>query len=277
MSAPGTGPRSDNGGNDGGWVGVFVRRPILAVVLNLLIIIAGIAALGGIEVRELPDVDRPVVTVRTNYAGATPESVDAQITAIIESAVSRVPGATEISSKSQYGRSRVRIEFSSDTGLEGAAMDVRDAVAGITNRLPDDMKEEPRVVKADEDASPIIRLAIASSTLSEAELTDLVTNVIESRLSAVSGVAAASSYGLRARTIEVRVRQVALAARGLGLSDLIAAIGKASVTAPSGALESATQQLLVRAESPISTPAEVSALAINPQTRVGDVAHVRWA
>ena len=74
--------------DDGGWVGVFVRRPVLAVVLNLLIIVAGFAALQGIEIRELPDVDRPVVTVRTSYPGATPESIDAQITAIIESAVS---------------------------------------------------------------------------------------------------------------------------------------------------------------------------------------------
>jgi multidrug efflux pump subunit AcrB len=88
------------------------------------------------------------------------------------------------------------------------------------------------VVKADEDASPIIRLAIASRALSESQLTDLVTTVVESRLAAVGGVAAANSYGLRARTIEVRVRQVALAARGLGQSDLIAAIENASVTAP---------------------------------------------
>ena len=76
--------------DDGGWVGIFVRRPILALVLNLLIIIAGIAAYQGIEVRELPDVDRPVVTVRATYAGATPESIDSQITAVLESAVSRV-------------------------------------------------------------------------------------------------------------------------------------------------------------------------------------------
>ena len=276
MTASSKGPHPETNGNDGGWVGLFVRRPILAAVLNLLIIIAGIAALSAIEVRELPDVDRPVVSVRTSYPGATPESVDAQITAVVESAVSRVPGVTEISSKSDYGRSRVAIVFSESTSLESAAMDVRDAVAGITSRLPNDMEQAPRVVKADEDASPIMRLAIASGSLSEGELTDLVTSVVESRLSAVSGVAAANSYGLRAKTIEVRVRQVALAARGLGLNDLIATIGKASVTAPSGALETATQQLLVRAESPVLTPDHVGALEINPQTKVSDVAHVRW-
>jgi hydrophobe/amphiphile efflux-1 (HAE1) family protein len=277
MSSTQEQPRHDDNADDGGWVGVFVRRPIFAAVLNLLIIIAGIAALQGVEVRELPDVDRPVVSVRTSYPGATPESMDAQITAIIESAVSRVQGVTSISSNSSYGSSRVSIEFSSTTNIDNAAMDVRDAVSGIVNRLPQDMDEAPRVVKADEDASPIIRMAVASSKLSEAEITDLVSNIIEDRLAAVEGVAAANSYGLRAKIIEVRVSQVALAARGLSLSELMGAIGKATVTTPSGALENATQQLLVRAEAPISTPEEVSALELNAQTKVGDVAYVRWA
>ena len=125
--------------DDGGWVGIFVRRPILALVLNLLIIIAGFAAYQGIEVRELPDVDRPVVTVRATYTGATPESIDSQVTAVIESAVSRVQGVTSISSTSSFGSGRVTVEFSSNTNLDTAAMDVRDAVAGIVNQLPKDM------------------------------------------------------------------------------------------------------------------------------------------
>lgn len=264
-------------GNDGGWVGVFVRRPILAMVLNLLVIIAGIAAVQNIEIRELPDVDRPVVTVRSSFPGASPESMDAQITAIIESAVARVEGVTGITSNSSYGSSRVAIEFSTSTDMQVAAMDVRDAVASVARQLPNDMDEDPRVMKADADASPIIRMAVASETLSESELTDLVENVIEDRLAAVEGVAAANSYGLRARTIEVRVSQVALAARGIGLSDLISVIGAASVTTPSGALENATQQLIVRAEAPVETPEAVAALEIDARTKVGDVAFVRWA
>ncbi len=263
-------------GDDGGWIGVFIRRPVLTVVLNLLIIVAGYAALQGIEIRELPNVDRPIVTVRASYEGATPQTMDAQITAIIESAVSRVQGVTSISSNSSYGSSRVTIEFSSNTNLESAAMDVRDAVSGIRRQLPSDMRDDPAVVKADADASPIMRLVISAEKLSEAELTDLVNNVIEDRLAAVEGVASATSYGLRARTIEVRVNQVALAGRGLALSDLMAAIGKASVTGPSGALDNPTQQLLVKAEAPVQTPEEVGALQLNATTQVSDVAFVRW-
>src|SRR5690606_21700269 len=133
-----------------------------------------------------------------------------------------------------------------------------------------------RIMKADADASPIMRIAVASDTLSESELTDLVKNVIEDRLAAVEGVAAANSYGLRARTIEVRVSQVALAARGLSHAELIQAIGTASGTAPSGAQENATQQLIVRAGAPVETPDDVAAIEINSQPQVGDVAFVRW-
>ena len=263
-------------GDDGGWVAIFVRRPILALVINLLIIIAGFAAYQGIEVRELPDVDRPVVTVRAQYPGATPESMDSQITAIIESAVSRVQGVTSISSNSSYGQARISIEFSSRTNLDSAAMDVRDAVAGVVNQLPKDMEDEPRVIKADADAQPIMQMSVSSSKMKEEELTDLVNDVIEDRLAAVEGVAAANSYGLRARTIEVRVNPVALAARGLALDELVTAIGAASVTTPSGALENATQQLIVRAEAPVRTPEDVGNLELNPQTKVKDVAFVRW-
>ena len=276
MSSPDADKRVADDGDDGGWVGIFVRRPILALVLNLLIIIAGFAAYQGIEVRELPDVDRPVVTVRADYTGATPESIDSQVTAVIESAVSRVQGVTGISSRSSFGSTRVTIEFSSSTNLDTAAMDVRDAVAGIVNQLPKDMEDEPRVVKADDDATPVLQLAVSSPKLSEGELTDLVNNVIEDNLAAVDGVAAANSYGVRARTIEVRVNQVALAARGLGLQDLVDAIGKAAITTPSGALENTSQQLLVRAEAPLATPDDVGALEINSQTTVKDVAFVRW-
>ena len=136
------------------------------------------------------------------------------MTAIIESAVSRVQGVTSISSNSSFGSARISIEFSSSTNLDTAAMDVRDAVASVINQLPKDMEDEPRVIKADADAQPIIQMSVASTKLSEGELTDLVNNVIEDKLAAVEGVAAANSYGLRAKTIEVRVNQVALAARG---------------------------------------------------------------
>ena len=114
-----------------GATALFIRRPVLAIVMNLLIIIAGLAALTSVEIRELPDVDRPVVTVRTTYEGATPESIDAKVTKILESAVARVQGVNSITSSSRYGSSRITVEFSPKTDLNVAVGDVRDAVAGM--------------------------------------------------------------------------------------------------------------------------------------------------
>lgn len=255
---------------------LFIRRPVLAVVLNLLIVIAGLAALSGVEVRELPDVDQPVVTVTTEYKGAAPETIDTQITSVLESAVSRVQGVVSISSQSSYGRSRITIEFSASTDLNIAASDVREAVSRITRRLPEKI-EPPSVVKADADASPIIRLAISSRTIAIEELTRLVEDRIVQRLTAVKGVADAQVYGTRAPVIRVAVNQVTLASRGLTMQDVVAALGRASLDTPSGTLENRQQSLIVRTEAPVATAAEIAALYINDATRVGDIAQVRAA
>ena len=271
MSEP-LGPETSRAGA----TALFIRRPVLAVVLNLLIMIAGFAALGGVEVRELPNVDRPIVTVSTTYEGAAPETIDAQITSVVESAVSRVQGVASISSQSSYGRSRITIEFTSSTDLNIAASDVREAVSRIVRRLPEKI-EAPSVVKADADASPIIRLAISSRTISIEELTRLVEDRIVQRLTAVTGVADAQVYGTRAPIIRVSVNQVTLASRGLTMQDVVTALGRAALDTPSGTLENRQQSLIVRTEAPVATAAEIAALYINDVTRVGDIARVRAA
>ncbi|MCB1956963.1 MAG: efflux RND transporter permease subunit [Rhodocyclaceae bacterium] len=255
---------------------LFVRRPVMAFVMNLLIIIAGLAALRAVEVRELPDVDRPVVTIRTTYEGATPETIDAKVTSVIEAAIARVQGVASISSQSKYGSSRVTVEFAASTNLEVAVGDVRDAVAGVSRQLPEGI-EAPTVVKADADASPIIRLSVSSATLTIDELTRIVEDRIVDRLAAVDGVADASTYGLRAPVIRVSVNQVALASRGLTMQDVVTTLSKASLDIPAGSLENATQSLLVRTEAPITKASEIAALYINEVTQISDVARVQAA
>lgn len=117
---------------------LFVRRPILAFVLNALIVVAGVAALFGAEIRELPDVTRPVLTITTPFPGASPESVDQELTGRVEGAVGRVSGLRSISSNSRFGRSRVTVEFNDNVDIDVAATDVRDAVSRIVNQLPED-------------------------------------------------------------------------------------------------------------------------------------------
>ncbi len=259
-----------------GATALFIRRPVLAFVLNLLIMIGGFAALQGIEIRELPNVDQPVVTITTPYQGATPETIDAQVTSLIESAVARVQGVSSISSQSSYGQSRVTVTFTAATDLNVAASDVREAVARIARRLPEKI-DPPTVVKADADATPIMQLAVSSQTMSVDELTRLVQDRIVQRLTAVAGVADATTYGTRAGIIRVAVNQVALASRGLTMQDVVTALGRAALDTPSGALENRDQSLLVRTEAPVTTAAEVAALYINDVTVIGDVATVRAA
>ena len=259
----------------GGFIGVFIQRPILASVISLLIIIAGLAALNGVEVRELPDVDQPVVSIRTDYPGATPETMDAEVTAIIEGAVAQVDGVRSISSSSSFAQSRVTAEFSSSVDINIAATDVKNAVSGIRDELPDDVIE-PQVVKADTDSSPIMRLTVSGDGLEPGALADLVDDVVLPRLQAVEGVAQADAYGVRNRVIRVRIMPVSLAARGFTVEDVARLVSSASQSAPSGRLRNSAQQLLIRAESPAKTPEQIAALRLDDQTRLSDVAIVEW-
>ncbi|MBZ0227692.1 MAG: efflux RND transporter permease subunit, partial [Bauldia sp.] len=151
-----------NGSKAAGFAALFVSRPVLAIVLNLLIVVAGVAAYVGVEIRELPNIDSPVITVRTNYDGATPETVDKEITGIIEGAIARTPGVVSISSQSSAGQSRVTIQFDESTDINVAANDLRDAIGGLRT-LPDDA-DAPVIVKADADSDAIVRIAATSAT-----------------------------------------------------------------------------------------------------------------
>src|SRR5690606_16858182 len=172
----------------GAIAGLFVRRPVLAIVVSALIIVAGLAAFFGVEIRELPSVERPTLSISTTFSGASAETVDREITSAIEGAVARVQGVASISSSSSYGRSRVSLTFTDGTNLDNATSDLRDALSRIVNRLPEGA-DDPTIIKADSDAQAIIQLAVTSDTLSKDELTALVNDVIEPRFAAVSGVA----------------------------------------------------------------------------------------
>src|SRR6478752_795557 len=145
--------------------GLFVRRPVLAVVINALIIVGGLAAFLGIEVRELPQVDQPVITINTTFTGAAADTIDREITSAIEGAVARVQGVIEISSASSYGRSQVTLTFADGTNLDSATSDVRDATARVTSKFPDGV-DPPVIVKADANAQAIMQLSVTSPTLS---------------------------------------------------------------------------------------------------------------
>ncbi|KQV28298.1 multidrug transporter AcrB [Rhizobium sp. Root1203] len=252
---------------------LFVRRPILALVFNTLMIVAGLAAYVGIEVRELPDVDRPVVTVRTTFDGASPQTIDQELTKVIEGAVARVSGLKSISSSSQFGQSRVTLEFSDSIDLAVAANDVRDAIGRITDRLPEDA-DAPQIVKADSDSQPIMRLAVTSTKLNMDDLTLLVENEVVDRLASVEGVADVESYGDQEKVFRVDVNQSELASRGLTVGDLTKALSSAALDVPAGSLKSPTQTIVVRAMASLQTPEDFANVILQNRVRLGDVANV---
>ncbi|MCI5075607.1 efflux RND transporter permease subunit [Oricola sp.] len=256
-----------------GSASIFVRRPVLALVINLLIVVAGLAGLYGGEIRELPDVDRPVITVTTTFSGAAPETVDRELTALVEGAVARVSGVASISSSSSFGRSRVTIEFSEDTDLATAAADVRDSIGRITNQLPDSA-DEPRIVKADADASAVMRLAVTSTNLSVQDMTVFVEDEVVDRLSAVPGVADVQVYGDRDKVFRIDVDQSRLAALGLTVGNLRNALAGASYDVPAGSLTANTQDIVVRATADIATVEDFENLHLNDRVQIRDIASV---
>lgn len=253
-----------------------VRRPYLATVLNLLIIIAGIAAIVGVEVRELPNVDRPVVTVRANYPGASPETVDAEVTSKVEAAVSRVGGVQEVRSSSEEGNFRIGVVFTPDTDLIDAANDVREAVARVQRDLPDEV-DDVFVIKADADASAIVRLAVSSGTLPIEVLTRRVEAEIIPELTSIEGVADIELFGERARILRVALEPMRLASYGLAVNDVVDVLEKARFDVPTGSFKSAQQEVLVRAYASVNEPEEIEALVIRDNIRIGDVARVAFA
>ena len=265
--------QENNAAVENGITALFVRRPVLAFVINTLIAVAGLAALFGVEIRELPDVDRPVITVNTTFTGASAESIDREITAVIEGAIARVAGVKSISSSSSFGRSRITVEFNDGVDLDTAASDMRDAVGRIQNNLPDDA-DVPRIVKADADAQAVVRLALTSETMSVHDMTLLVEDQIVDTLSSIDGVAEVQIFGDRDKIFRVDINQSRLASLGLTVADIRNALASMAFDTPAGSLTSNTQDLIVRATAPVVTPEDFESIIINGTTRLSDVATV---
>ncbi|MEM7778119.1 MAG: efflux RND transporter permease subunit, partial [Pseudomonadota bacterium] len=248
-----------------------VRRPYLVAVINLLIIVAGLSAILGVEVRELPDIDRPVVTVRANYAGGSPETIDAELTSKVEAAVARVSGVVEVRSSSEEGNFRIRAVFLPTTDLIAAANDVREAVNRVQRQLPDGV-EDLFVIKADTDARAIVRLSATSPSLAIEELSRKIETEVVPELMAVSGVADVTIFGSRERVLRVVIDPMRLASYGLSVGDVVNVLRTARLDVPSGSFKSDEQEIIVRADASVEDPSAIERLVIRDPVKIGDVA-----
>jgi hydrophobe/amphiphile efflux-1 (HAE1) family protein len=250
---------------------VSIRRPILIVVLNILVALAGIAALMGVEVRELPDVDRPVVTVRANLPGGAPETVDAEVTSILEGAAARVSGVKSIRSQSEENSARTVVEFQPGVDLDVAASEVRESVNQIRRRLPNEV-EQVNIVKADDDARAVLDVAVSSDTLSLEALSRRLETDIAPEFLSIDGVADVRLNGARERVLRVALDPLKLASFGLSITQVANALRQAPFDVPAGSLISTDQRLIVRADATSVTAEQIENIIVDGNTRIGDLA-----
>lgn len=259
-----------------GLAGLSVRRPWLAVVANLLIIIAGITAVLGIDVRELPNVDRPVVSVRANYPGASPTTIDAEVTSVVENAVARVEGVVSVRSSSEEGNFRIRAEFRPNRDLIAAANDVREAVSRVTTQLPDGV-QDLFIVKSEQDARPIMDIAVWSTSDPVDRLTRRVEDEIIPELTGTEGVAEIAVFGDRERVLRVEVSSERLAAYGLSIGEVAEVLRGAQFDVPVGSFKANELEVLVRADASVIDPERIESLILRKPVRLGDVAQVYFS
>ena len=256
-----------------GFADLFVARPILGLVLNCLVLIAGIAALTSIDVREMPDVDQPVLSIRTTYDGAVSATVDQDVTQVLEDALSALDGVSYIESTSSTGSSNITIDLSDGTDVDTAASEAREIVSATLRSLPDDI-DDPQVTKSDTNSDAIIRLAILGNTTLD-EMTSLAEGVIYDRLSVIDGIAEVTIRGDRADEFRITLDMPSLISRGLTVFDVSNALLALRDDTPLGDIESSAQTLALRVGNPEITIETINQISINATTRVSDIAFVQ--
>jgi multidrug efflux pump len=257
-----------------------VRRPVLATVFSLIIIAFGLIAFTRLPLRELPDVDRPIVSVNASYPGASAQVVENQITRVIEDQLSGIDGIDTINAISRDGRASINIEFTLERDLEDATNDVRNAVSRARGQLPADI-DEPIIRKADADADAIIWFSLQSTTLDRMALTDYADRYIVDRLAVLNGVANVQVGGGYRRALRIWLDTNAMAARGITVQDVENALRSQNVELPAGYVQSEERDYQVRVTRAFETPEQFQRLPIagvgGPEeavVRLGDIARV---
>lgn len=233
---------------------VFIKRPVLTIVVNITIILFGYIGFSFLGVREYPSIDPAIVSVRTNYAGANPDIIESQITEPLEKAINSIDGIRNISSSSNQGSSNITIEFDLKKNLEEAANDVRDKVSQAVRSLPQDIDAPPVVSKADADSDPIITLTLQSETRDKLSLSDYAENVISERLQTIPGVSSTQIYGQKRYAMRLWLNPDRMAAYGITASDIRTALNNQNVELPSGKIVGNATELTVKTVGNLSTP-----------------------
>ena len=259
---------------------ISIKRPVFATVMSIVLVIFGLVIFNKISVRELPDIDPSIVTVRTLYKGASAEIVDSQITQKIEDIVGGTPGMATIESKSEDGRSTVKMEFEPGVSVEEATNEVRDRVSRIIDNLPENATR-PEIFKTSEGNAITIWLRLRSQNLSDLELSDYASRYLRDYFSSVEGVGQIILAGEKEISLRVWINPIALAARDLTIADIETALQKENIEFPSGRLESKQIDLSLKLDKNYKTVEDFRNLTLKKSRdgsliKLKDVARVEF-
>ena len=239
-----------------------IRRPVLAIVMNLIILIFGVIGFKSLGIREYPSIDPPVITVRTSYSGANAEIIESQITEPLEKGINGIAGIKSISSSSNQGSSNITVEFDISANLEAAANDVRDKVSQAARSLPQDIDAPPVIEKADANSDPIISMTIESDTRNILELSDFAENVIAERVQTIPEVSGVRVWGQKKYAMRLWLDPQRLAAYRLTPLDVKQALDRENVELPSGRIVGNNSELSVKTVGKLRTTSDFEELII---------------
>jgi multidrug efflux pump len=255
-----------------------IKRPVLAIVMNLIIILFGVIGYNFLGIREYPSIDPTVVSVRTSYPGANSDIIESQITEPLEKSINSIDGIRNISSSSNQGSSNITIEFNLGKNIDEAANDVRDKVSQAARNLPKDIEGLPTVTKADANSDAIISMTVQSDKRGVTDLSDFAENVIADRIQTIPGVSSVQIQGQRKYAMRIRIDPNKLSSYGLTSQDIVTALNNENVELPSGKLTGANTELTVKTLGKLTTAEQFNNLIIKNDSlnvvKLQDVAQI---
>src|SRR6187455_2716615 len=243
-----------------------IKQPVLATMMIAALAVLGLTSYQALKVDLFPDVEFPVVTVTTRYTGASPETVERDVTKFIEEAVNTVEGVRHIESTSQEGLSNIVVQFNIGVPTLNASQDIRGKVAAIRGDLPREI-DEPIIQRIDPSAAPIVSVAVNAPALTPRAVTDIADKLVKRRLENVAGVGAVNLVGEAKREIQVVVDRSRLEAYGLSLAQVVTALGTQNVDAPAGTADRGATEAMVRVAAQGRSAADIGEI---PVKRVAD-------
>ncbi|MBO4830069.1 MAG: efflux RND transporter permease subunit [Fibrobacter sp.] len=257
-----------------------VRRPVLMTVMALVILLLGFFGLSSLGIREYPNVDYPLIQVRTSYPGANAAVVEAEVTEILEASINSASGIKALTSTSRDGFSYISIEFETGMDLEAAANEIRDRVSRVRRRLPDDV-DEPTVYKSDSDNDPILMVSLVSDRLDPMEVSEIANNHVKERLQTINGVSEVAIWGEKRPVVRLWIDPVRMQALGVSGAQMAAALKQGNLELPSGSIEGSETTLSIRTLGRVLDPKSFGNIAVRTAEdgtviRISDVADIHY-